>query len=205
MLKTLDFPVKPHVRKYLLLHLGVEPYVLSPSGRFGKILFHLLRRQVKGKLWHAGSREGCTQTLQVDLRNFPVHQYGLTELTDYSIFQFNDFVDETLKEELYTWIRNFVNRRTTIREVILDFMAGYDLLEEDIQFETLRKAVQRNVNVKELKNKRPKSVGKMSREKVVLSQESVDLSHKTVGLSRYADVLALRQQLMQTPLTLFAR
>lgn len=205
MLKTLEFPVKPHVRKYLLTHLGAEPYVLSNADRFGKMLFHLLRRQLKGRLHQAVSREGCTQLLPVDLRNFPVRQYGLTELTDYTIYQFNDFVDELLKEELYFWIRQFVNRRKTIREVILDFMAGYDLLEEDIQYETLRKAVQRNVSLKELKKKKPKSVGKMSRKNDHLSRKSDQMSHDSSHLSRHGELMLLRQQLMEGALPQFAR
>ncbi|WBA42965.1 hypothetical protein [Hymenobacter canadensis] len=197
MLKTLDFPVKPHVRKYLDVHLGAGPYVLSNTGQYGRMLFHLMRRQIKGKLHHAGTREDCTCVLQLDLRNFPVHQYGLTELTDYTIFQFNDHVDELLKEELYTWVRKCVNRHTTFKAVITDFMAGYDLREEDIQYETLRKAVQRNVNLPALKKKRAKSVVNLSRKTADLSQKTAELSHDSVGLSRYAEVRSLRQQLMR--------
>lgn len=205
MLTTLDFPVKPHVRKYLLTHLGTDPYVLSNSGRFGKMLFHLLRRQLKGKLHHAGSREDCTQTLVLDLRNFPVHQYGLTELTNYTIYQFNDFVDELLKEELYIWVRRFVTGKNTIREVIIDFMAGYDLREEDIQYETLRKAVQRNVPPKKAKKKDLKTVVKMSHKTADLSREKVDLSQDSAGLSRYHEVAALRQSLTQSTLSQSSR
>ena len=196
MLKFLDFPVKPHVRKYLDTHLGSETYVLSNSGRFGKMLFHLMRRQVRGKLHHVGSRLDCTRVLRLDLRNFPVYQYGLTELTDYTIFQFNDYVDELLKEELYTWVRQFVNRRTSIKDVITDFMAGYDLREEDIQYETLRKSVQRNVRLPALKKRRAKSVANTSQKTADLSQNSGILSQNSVGLSRYTQVLALRQQLI---------
>ncbi|SHL87263.1 hypothetical protein [Hymenobacter psychrotolerans] len=202
MLKTLDFPIKPHVRKYLNTHLGPDIYVLSNADRFGKMLYHLLRRQVKGKLHHAGSREDCTARLQLDLRNFPAHQYGLKEVTDYTIFQFNDFCDEILKEELYLWVRQFVNKRTTIREVILDFMGAYDIREEDIQYETLRKAVQRNCNLTELKKRKPKSVVKMSQKTGGLSRDSADLSQKTGDLSRAGQHRVVRQELTQMPGTL---
>ena len=194
-MKTLDFPVKPHVRKYLNTHLGHAAYVLSNTGRFGRMLYHLLRRQVKGKLHHAGSREDCTQVLTLDMRNFPVHQYGLKEITDYTIYQFNDFVDEELREELYVWVRRHVNRHTTIKEVIVDFMAAYDLREEDIQYETLRKAVQRNCNLPELKRRRPKSVGKMSQKTDGLSRNTADLSQKAGDLSRAGQHRAVRQEL----------
>lgn len=198
-MKTLDFPVKPHVRKYLNTHLGHAAYVLSNTGRFGRMLYHLLRRQVKGKLHHAGSREDCTQVLTLDMRNFPVHQYGLKEITDYTIYQFNDFVDEELREELYVWVRRHVNRHTTIKEVIVDFMAAYDLREEDIQYETLRKAVQRNCNLPELKRRRPKSVGKMSQKTDGLSRNTADLSQKAGDLSRAGQHRAVRQELAARP------
>jgi hypothetical protein len=203
MLSKLDFPVKPHVRKYLNMHLGVGAYVISSADRFGKMLFHLLRRQLKGKLSHAGSRVGCTKVLELDLSNFPAHQYGLTELTPYTVYQFNDFVDELMKEELYLWVRNFVNRRTTIREVILDFMAAYDLREEDVQYETLRKAVQRNVNVAELKKRSPKSVVKVSHKSAGSSRKSTCLSQETDDLSRYAMIRAVRQELVSESIARF--
>ena len=195
MPKTLDFPVKPHVRKYLNVHLGHGDYMLSTANRFGKMLFQLLRRQLKGKLHHAGTRDGCTQVLRLDLHNFPAHQYGLSEFTDYSIFHFNDFVDEILKEELFLWIKQFVNRRTTIKEVIVDFMAAYDLREEDIQYETLRKAVQRNVKLPELKKRRVKSVVNLSQKTADLSQKTADLSRKKGEMSRGAQHKAVRQEL----------
>ncbi|GAA3953889.1 hypothetical protein [Hymenobacter algoricola] len=198
-LKILDFPVQPYVRKYLNVHLGHEQYLLSTADRFGKILFHMLRRQVKGKLHHAGSRADCTEVLQLDMRNFPVYQYGLTELTDYTIFQFNDFVDETMKEELYTWVRNFLSRKTSIRDIILDFMAGYDFREEEVKYETLRKAVQRNVKTKELRKRRPNSVVNLSQKLAGLSQKTAELSQEPAGLSRYASLLAMRQELMKIP------
>lgn len=199
MPQLLDFPLKPHVRKYLNVWLGHDTYVLSNADRFGKMLYHLLRRQVKGKLHHAGSREGCTAVLQLDMRNYPVHQYGLKEFTDYTIFQFNDFVDEILREELYLWVRQFVNCRTTIREVILDFMGAYDLREEDVQYETLRKGVQRNCNLAVLKKKRAKTVVKMSQKTGGLSQKTDDLSQKTDDLSRAGQHRAVRQELTQMP------
>lgn len=199
MLPTIfDFPVKPHVRKYLNEHLGTGVYTLSPSDRFGKLMFHLLRRQLRGKSWVQASTEGCTSVLQVDLRNFPARQYGLTELTAYTIYQFNDDVDDLLKRELRTWVKNFLNCKTTIRDIILDFMAAYDLTEEDIQFETLRKDVQRNVKLAPLKKRRAKgekTVVKMSRKTAGLSQETAELSQEPAGLSRYASIRSLRQQL----------
>lgn len=202
MPKALDFPVKPHVQKYLNSHLGRDPYVLSTSDRFGKMLFHLLRRQLKGTLYHVGNRENCTQRFSLDLRNFPAHQYGLTQLTDYSIYHFNDFVDDTMKEELYTWVGNFVNNQVTIKEVIVDFMAAYDLREEDMQYETLRKAVQRNCDLPTLKKRRPKSVMNLSRKSGETSRKNDKTSEKTVKMSREQQHRAVHEELMKTPMQL---
>jgi hypothetical protein len=211
MLKTVEFPLKPHVRKYLSVHLRLalhadtnqmQPYVLSTSDQFGKMLYHLLRRQVKGRLHHTESREDCTQVLTVDLRNFPAYQFGLTQVTDYTIFHFNDFVDENLRQSLYEWVRLFASRRRTIKEIITDFMAVYDLREEDIQYETLRKAVQRNVKLPPRKKRADKSVGKMSQKTDELSRKTGKMSHKSGELSRQGQHRAVREELMQQPSSL---
>ena len=180
----------------------MQPYVLSTADQFGKMLYHLLRRQVKGRLHHTESREDCTQVVTVNLKNFPAHQFGLTEITDYTIFHFNDFVDQNLRESLYDWVRRFASRRRTTKEIIMDFMAVYDLREEDIQYETLRKAVQRNVKLPTRKKRVEKSVGKMSQKSGDLSRKSGKVSQKADVLSRESQHRAVREELMQNPATL---
>ncbi len=191
----LAFPVRPYVRKYLVRHLG-EHYVLSRADRFGLFLFHLLRKQGRGAK-KTGGKEKCSATFAIDLRNFPFRQYGLEELTSYSIFHFNEFVDELLKGELYMWVRahaTAARHRTTVKDAIVDFMVLYDLREEDISFETLRKSVQRNTDVRP--RKRDKSVVKPS-------QKSDPLSQKSGVMSQTQQLQALRQHLKGLPLPLF--
>lgn len=215
-MKRLDFPVKPHILKYLVLHLELssveskgqtslfEDYVLSKSDRFGFALHYLLRRPVKSAR-HKNSAEDCTEYFGVDLRNFNYPHYGLNNLPSYAVFQFNDYVDELVHAELYEWVKQQVNHRSTIVEAIRSFMAIYDFTEEDIALETLRKSVQRNVDLK-VKIK-PGKIQKnfsvnLSQKKGGLSQKSDEVSQKTRVLSQKDTFRAVREQLMSMPLPL---
>lgn len=215
-MKRIDFPVKPHVLKYLQVHLRLAPatpdaqelqdYVLSKTDQFGFALYQLLRRPVKSAR-HEGSAQACTTTLGVNLRNFNYPYYELSQgrIPAYTVFQFNDFVDEVFKTELYRFVRDQIERRSTIKEAILSFMSLYSITEEDIQYETLRKAVQRNVPVLTKKSRRKGKNLSMN-----LSQKTGDLSRKTGDLSQKIGVLshkdsfrALRQHLAKLPLPLY--
>ena len=215
--KRIDFPVRPHLLKYLIVHLklgrvagavgGHEDYVLSKSNRFGFALNALLRKPVKSAR-HESSIEDCKVRLGVDLRNFNAPYYDLTQgkLSPYAVFQFNDFVEGLFREELYWWVRQHRARRATIKDAILSFMALYDVVDEDVLYETLRKDVRRNADLKPLKRKAAKR-GDFS---VNLSQKTGSLSQKTGFVSRKTGVLSqrntfatVRQELAKLPLPLF--
>lgn len=196
-LHVLAMPVRPAVHKYLLRHLGTG-YVLSKADRFGMFLFQLLRRQGTAEK-KRGSREDCSATFEVDLRNFPFRQYGLTELTTYTIFHFNEFVDDLLKLELYVWVRTHcvhgLRHRLSVKEAIQEFQVIYDLTESDLSMETLRKSVYRNCpDVRPRKT--PKSVVKSSQKTALLSQKSGVLSQRE-------RLRALYQHLTALPLPIF--
>jgi hypothetical protein len=215
--KRIDFPLRPHLLKYLVVHLklgrvaeatnGHEDYLLSKSNRFGFALNTLLRKPVKSAR-HEGSIDDCKALLGVDLRNFNAPYYDLTQgkLTPYAVFQFNDFVEGLFREELYWWVRQHRERRATIKDAILSFMALYDAVEEDVAYETLRKDVRRNAALKPLKKKAAKK-GDFS---VNLSRKTGGLSQKTGVVSRKSGVLSqrntfavVRQELTKLPLPLF--
>ncbi|MDO7875525.1 hypothetical protein Q5H93_12345 [Hymenobacter sp. ASUV-10] len=216
-MKRIDFPVKPHILKYLVVHLKLqriegqelvlEDYVLSRTGRFGFALTQLLRKPAKSAR-HEASVEDCTARLGVNLRNFSAPYYDLTQgkLSAYAVFQFNDFVDDFFRAELFWWVQKAVALRSTIKDAIYSFMAFYDIREEDIAYETLRKDVQRNADLPKRKKNQPK--GKNF--SVNMSQKTGGLSRKTGGLSRKMGVLshkdtfaAVREELMKLPLPLF--
>jgi hypothetical protein len=216
--KRIDFPVKPHLLKYLQVHLELEriqeaplklaDYVLSTGNkRFGLALSHLLRKPVKSAR-HEESNEECTSVLGIDLRNYKNSYYDLEhgKLSPYAIFEFNDLVEEYFREELYWWVRQHYKLRATIKDAIRSYMAFYDVTEDDIAYETLRKSVQRNVELPGRKKNRKKTsdfsvnvsqkIGGVSRKTAVMSQKIGVLSHKDT-------YNAVREQLMKLPLPLF--
>ncbi|MFC7669312.1 hypothetical protein ACFQT0_19585 [Hymenobacter humi] len=138
--------------------LRLEDYVLSKTNRFGFALNQLLRKPAKSAR-HESSIEECTVALGVDLRNFNFAYYDLLQgkLSAYCIFQFNDFVDDIFREELYWWVRQHHQRRATIKDAIRSFMVFYDVTEDDLSYETLRKAVQRNADLAPRKKLLPKT------------------------------------------------
>ncbi|MDO7873987.1 hypothetical protein Q5H93_04515 [Hymenobacter sp. ASUV-10] len=216
-MKRIDFPVKPHILKYLLVHLKlqriegqelvVDDFVLSTTNRFGFALNALLRKPAKSAR-HEASIEDCTGLLGVNLRNFNGAHYELMQgnLSAYSVFQFNDFVDDNFRAELFWWVKKAVALRSTIKDAIYSFMAFYDIREEDIAFETLRKDVQRNADLAPRKKNQPKGKNfsvNLSRKTGDLSRKTGDLSRKTGVLSHKDTFIAVREQLMKLPLPLF--
>lgn len=217
--KRLDFPLRPHLLKYLQVHLKLtassadplrlEDYVLSKAGRFGFALNQLLRKPTKSAR-HEGSVEDCTSQLGINLRNFNAPYYELTQgkLSPWVVFQFNEFVEDYFRAELHWWVRQHRERRATIKDAIRSFMAFYDVGEDDVAYETLRKDVQRNAELPALKKK--KSAVKASDFSMNLSQKTGGLSQKTRPVSQKTGVLshkatfaAVRQELSKLPLPLF--
>jgi hypothetical protein len=197
MLKVLQLPVKPHVRKYLLAHVGPE-YVLSKNDRFGLYLSGLLQRQPKGQRG-VGKLDDCTDTFPIDLKNYPTRQFRVTGASDFTISRFNRYVDDLIHQELYLWVRANCGRvmhRLPITEAILTYCALYDIQEEEMPLQTLKKAVQRNAGVRV----RPRKNAKKS--PAVLSSKTAEVSSKTTELSFQARMQALRQHVMALPLPL---
>ena len=217
--KRIDFPLKPHLLQYLQVHLKLiaredQPgrltdYVLSKANRFGFALNQLLRKPAKSAR-HESSIADCTALLGVDLRNFNAAYYDLLrgKLTAYCVFQFNSFVDDNFYAELYWWVREHRARRATIKDAIRSFMVFYDVSEDDVAYETLRKNVQRNAGLEPRGSKKkagekknfsanssPKK-GELSPKKGAVSQEKGVLSQKAIFAS-------VRQELMKLPLPLF--
>ncbi|TPG72000.1 hypothetical protein [Hymenobacter nivis] len=214
-MKRIDFPIKPHLLKYLQVHLKLatvaefpvfkaEDYLLSKSNRFGFALNQLLRKPAKSAR-HEGSLEGCTARLGVDLRNFNAAYYDLLQgkLSAYVVFQFNDFVDDIFKAELYWWVAQHVERRSTIKDAIRSFMVFYDVSEDDLAYETLKKSVQRNGGLRLRKKKKAKSENfpvNLSPKTGELSPKKRKTSPKTGVLSQKDVFAAVRQSLMALPL-----
>lgn len=218
--KRIDFPVRPHLLKYLRVHLSLvasqadprklDDYVLSKAERFGFALNQLLRKPVKSAR-HEASVEDCSAVLGINLRNFNAPYYDLTQgkLSPYAVFQFNEFVDGLFREELYWWVGQMCARRSSILDAIHSFMALYEVTEDDIAYETLRRDVYRNSGVptrrkaKKVEADSENFSMNLSQKMSGLSQKMGEVSQKTSVLSQRDVFTAVRQELSKLPLPLF--
>jgi hypothetical protein len=219
-MRRIDFPVRPHLLKYLAVHMRLRTdltqpelladYVLSSVGQWGLPLTVLLAKPVKSAR-HEASVDDCTAKLGVNLRNFKAPYYDLTQgkLSPYVVFQFNDYCEDVFRKELYRWVAQYQERRGTIKDAILTYMALYDITEQDVAYTTLRRDVERNAPL--LRRKKKRTTGKKSKNfSMKVSQKIGGLSQKKGGLSQEIGVLshkdtfaAVREGLMKLPLPIF--
>lgn len=214
--KRIDFPIRPHLLKFLQVHMHLArlqespfkatDYTLSSEGRFGLPLTLLLQKPAKHARYE-GSIDDCTAQLGIDLRNYKGAYAHLLkgELTPWVVFQFNDLVEETFREEFYWWVRQQRQRRATIKDAIYSYMAFYGVTEEDVAYETLRRDLHRNGGLptrkKSKKNEAKTSdfAQKVSQKIGLLSQKKGEVSQKKGVLSQKATFAAVREQLAKLP------
>lgn len=214
--KRIDFPVRPHLLKFLQVHLQLarvqelpfqaSDYALSSEGRFGLPLTLLLQKPVQD-VRYEGSIADCTAQLGLDLRNYKgAYAYLLKgQLSPWVVFQFNDLVEETFRAEFYWWVRQQRQRRATIKDAIYAYMAFYGVSEDDIAYETLRRDLHRNggLPTRRKKKKEAKTSGfgeKVSQKINPVSQKINGVSQKNSVLSQRATFSAVREQLRKLPL-----
>lgn len=215
--KRIDFPIRPHLLKFLQVHLHLartqelpfqaSDYALSSEGRFGLPLTLLLQKPVQD-VRYEGSIDDCTSKLGLDLRNYKgAYAYLLKgELSPWVVFQFNDLVEETFRKEFYWWARQQRQRRATIKDAIYSYMAFYDVTEEDIAYETLRRDLHRNGGLPVRRKKKKDEVKtsgfaeKVSQKINPVSQKINGVSQKINVLSQRATFAAVRKQLANLPL-----
>ena len=146
MLHTFTVPVKPHVRKYLLHHLG-SSYKLSRLDTFGRELKTLLEQKKTNNFLNGYTR--CyTHVFGVSVEGNLILQKRLRALTSKSIIDFNNFVEGIIKTEFYGMVANCSTFELSQYSAIQAFREKYDFQDEDMSHDTLKKAWQRYKNPK---------------------------------------------------------
>lgn len=140
-MKTLTFRVRPHVLKYLRFHLG-PTYSLSRADTIGLVLFEMLRRQLDDSK-RAKSVETYKDEWLIDLSQFPAHKYGLRNLTDDTIYTFNNHIHKLIHAQLHGWVDQAMDDGHRQKDAILAFMARYDFVDGDVSYDALKKSYQR--------------------------------------------------------------
>lgn len=141
MLHTFTVPVKPHVRKFLLHHLG-ESYKLSRLDTFGRELKTLLEQKKTNNFLNGYTR--CyTHVFGVSVEGNLILQKRLKALNSKEIIDFNNFVESIIKTEFYGFVANRRLFGLSQYGSIQAFRAKYDFQDEDISHDTLKKSWQR--------------------------------------------------------------
>ncbi|MFN7013537.1 MAG: hypothetical protein ACK4ON_04600 [Bacteroidia bacterium] len=135
---VIHFPVERHVYKYLQYHVG-EKLVVRKKNYFGSIALDMF--SVKDRAY---------KELNNSL-SYPV-EFSEDFLKRYSIYEgkicnnkFNNLIDQMFRQELMSYIRISVYPKNGSKEGALkDFLFHYNICDEDINYESLLKYINRN-------------------------------------------------------------
>jgi hypothetical protein len=139
--------VKPYTLKFLHRHIG-QNYVLRLDDPFGIHLFTLLQRNNTSQRADAClTRYTCTFPVKVSRDK--LQKKGARGITGLTIIGFNNFAELIFKHEFHSFVETWTDEeKLTIAEAIRKFCARYDLTEEDISEDTLRRSYLRYWNRK---------------------------------------------------------
>jgi hypothetical protein len=139
--------VKPYTLKFLHRHVGIN-YQLRIDDPFGNHLFSLLKRNNRSTRSESFlSRYTCTFPVKVCPDK--LQKKGARGLTGLTIISFNNFAELIFKHEFHTFVETWTDEDDlTIAEAIRKFCRRYNLTEEDISEDTLRRSYLRYWNKK---------------------------------------------------------
>ncbi|WP_151087369.1 hypothetical protein [Hymenobacter baengnokdamensis] len=141
MLRTFTVPVKPHVQKYLLHHLG-PAYKLSQLDPIGRIL-RLRLQAPRTNAYLDGFTGRYTAEFSVSIEGNLLFQRRFKALRSTDIIDFNNDVEAIIKTEFYGMVAHRRDFGLSQYGAIQQFRAKYNFLDEDITHDALKKAWQR--------------------------------------------------------------
>lgn len=140
ILVEINLPVEKHIYKYLDNKVG-RGFVVSKTDFFGSILLDILSKKNSRELTFVG-REGFPVFITEDY----MYRYGVT-LEESKKLKMNLYANRMFRMELMAHVRICRRKKSnTIIGAINDFLALYEITEDDLKLETLLKYVKRNLN-----------------------------------------------------------
>ena len=129
---SIEFPVKPHLEKYLVKKYG-KVLEFSSNCTLSPIIKTALSKEVKSSSLKLKTENSYT----VKLSNFYISKFGVFLNPD-DINLFNNEVERLFREEMYgamVFSKKIYNNK--YRDTMREFLKVYDITEKDIKFETL--------------------------------------------------------------------
>lgn len=134
---TLHLPVPRYLKKILEIKYGNE-YHAKETTLFGLVLISTLQRKLDRKYTFnklQSQNEYFTIVIGVGKAQRNGFQHGQKRA-----FQLSHLIERNIREELYnTCIFNQMNFGIEFQTTILEFLAMYDITEDELSYETLRK------------------------------------------------------------------
>lgn len=132
------FPVQPHVYKYLQAKCG-EKLVAAQKNLWGEIILDLFNKRSR-------SLTAITSELKfpVEITLPYLERYGVN-IDKQVIYRFNSRIDDIMREEMRTYVfLTNKNHQVPKDKALREFLNEYNLTEDDIKFETLKKDLVRS-------------------------------------------------------------
>lgn len=135
-----NFPVKPHVYKYLQRKCG-EKLVVTKSDFFGGMVLDILSKNYSDL---QAVSDDVTFPVEISVRY--MEKMGVY-IDSKIIRKFNSRVDDIFREEMRTHVQiNFNQYQMPKEKSLKTFLLHYNISEDDIKFETLVKDMKRNIS-----------------------------------------------------------
>ncbi|MGI4870978.1 MAG: hypothetical protein ACRYFX_07350 [Janthinobacterium lividum] len=138
----LQLPVKPYTLKFLTRHLGAA-YKLGNVDIYGRFLFALLRQPRTDKQYD-DYLDRYTAKFPVRIVPYLVGDRACKNCSPLTVVHFNSFVEEIFYKEFHDFVQFRVEENGVQAKVAIErFCSRFELSEDDISYETLKKNWQR--------------------------------------------------------------
>jgi len=157
---TIDIPLRSHLYKYVQRHpfLKGADQTVTTTDCVGMVLLMLLepppRIQMRSDVRKTLNRfplyrENNWKIMKVSLGSNKSNTYKC-HLSPASIWSFNQYIEQLFNHAFISFVRQAESSgRLKIKQAIDEFLSIYDLEEEEIAFDTLKKRYQRHRNLLE--------------------------------------------------------
>lgn len=136
---VINFPVKPHVYKYLQAKVG-EKLVASAGNFFGATVLDILSKQYSD---YQAVSDDLTFPVEISFRYMRTNGIYIDKRI---VRKFNSRIDDVFREEMRSHVSISHSASRIPKDVSLrNFLLNYNICEDDIKFETLKKDIGRNL------------------------------------------------------------
>jgi hypothetical protein len=138
MMLTDNIPMDSYKKKFLSKFIETEPfYIVSTNDVIGKVIIHEMVQPVTKV---PVLNRQYNDSLRIGIPEYYYNKYRCFVVTDQTVVSVNKFVDELFKLQLRLMVPILKEiSADKITNCLFEFMDLYDLTEDDIAFETLRK------------------------------------------------------------------